>query len=340
MLANAVLGFLWAGITAYVLLGGADFGGGFWDLLAGSPEGGKPMRARIEHSIGPVWEANHVWLIFALVVVWTGFPQVFASIASTLYMPLTAVAFGVILRGSAFAFRKAVTEQALQRAFGAAFALSSVLTPFFLGTVAGAIASGRVPYGIARGDVISSWFNPTSALGGVLAVEVSAYLAAVYLTLDSRRDGEIELAEAFRRRALAMGVVTGVTVLAGIAVLHADAPQLFSGLTGRGLPLVVASAVFGAVSLVLLAQRRYLSVRVTAAVAVVAVLWGWGVGQYPDILVGAVTVQDAAAPHDALVALVSSLSVGTVFLVPALVLLYWLSQQGLTSGSAEPEATP
>ena len=166
MLANVVLVFLWGGITAYVLLGGADFGAGFWDLLAGSAEGGAPQRQRIAQSIGPVWEANHVWLIFALVVTWTGFPTVFASIASTLYIPLTIVAFGIILRGSAFAFRKTVTEVAVQRIFGSSFALSSVITPFFLGMIAGAIASGRVPLGVAQGNVISSRLNPTSVVGG------------------------------------------------------------------------------------------------------------------------------------------------------------------------------
>ena len=327
MLANLVLAFLWTGITAYVLLGGADFGGGFWDLLAGSARAGAAQRARIEHSIGPVWEANHVWLIFALVVVWTGFPAVFSAISSTLYIPLTAAALGVILRGSAFAFRKAVTELALQRVFGAAFALSSVLTPFFLGTVAGAIAAGRVPLGSARGDIVTSWLNPTSALGGVLAVEVCAYLAAVYLTGDARRDGEPELAEAFRRRALLMGTLTGVTALAGIAILHTDAPRLFSGLTGRGLALTVATALFGAISLALLVERRFVAVRVTAALAVVAVLWGWGVAQYPDLLVGVATVDSAAAPHDTLVALVGSLVGGSLLLVPSLALLYRFSQQ-------------
>jgi cytochrome bd ubiquinol oxidase subunit II len=334
MLANVALGFLWGGITAYVLLAGADFGAGFWDLLSGSAERGKARRARIARSIGPVWEANHVWLIFALVVVWTGFPTVFAAVGSTLYIPLTAVAFGVILRGSSFAFRGAVTQLAWQRVFGAAFALSSVITPFFLGTVAGAIASGRVPLGIARGDVIGSWVNPTSALGGVLAVEVAAYLAAVYLTADSRRSGEHDLAEWFRARALLMGVVTGLTALAGIAVLRADSPHLFAGLTSRGLPLVGASALFGGVSLFLLLRRRYVAVRVTAGLAVVAVLWGWGAGQYPDLLVGAATVTSAAAPDQVLFFLVISLSVGSLFLLPALVLLYSLSQ------SAPPESQP
>ena len=325
-LANVVLVFLWSGITAYVLLAGADFGAGLWDLVAGSATAGAAQRHRIAESIGPVWEANHVWLIFALVVTWTGFPTVFAAIASTLYIPLTAVAFGVILRGSAFAFRGAVSEVSVQRIFGIGFASSSVLTPFFLGTVAGAIASGRVPLGAARGDVISSWLNPTSFLGGTLAVEVAAYLAAVYLTRDCQRHDEEELALLFRRRALVMGVLTGLTALGGIAVLHADAPRLFNGLTHRGLPIVAASVVLGALSLALLLLRRYVAVRVSAALAVVAILWAWGVAQYPDVLAGVVTVGSAAAPEQTLFALVIALAVGSALLIPSLLLLYTLFQ--------------
>jgi cytochrome d ubiquinol oxidase subunit II len=332
-LADVVLVFLWGGISAYVLFGGADFGAGFWDLFAGRASNGAAQRHRIEESIGPVWEANHVWLIFALVVVWTGFPEVFAAIASTLYIPMTAAAFGIILRGSAFAFRKTVTERGLTRLFGAAFQLSSMLTPFFLGTVAGAIASGRVPLGTARGDVLTSWLNPTSALGGVLAVEVCAYLAAVYLTADARRNHEEDVASAFRARGLLMGAVTGATALGGIAVLHSDAPTLFNGLTAaRGLGLIVTTAVFGVLSLALLVTRRYVAVRITAALAVVAVLWGWAVAQYPDVLVGTINVTSAAAPHDTLVALVASLSAGMVLLLPSLVLLFRLFQMAPDEG--------
>ncbi|MDB5113916.1 MAG: terminal oxidase subunit, partial [Chloroflexi bacterium] len=270
-MAQIVLVFLWAGITAYVLFGGADFGAGLWDLLAGGPEDGARERARIEHSIGPVWEANHVWLIFALVVVWTAFPTAFAAIMATLSIPLTAVAFGVILRGSAFAFRKSVTEPALQRLFGASFALSSVVTPFFLGTSAGAIASGRVPTAIGDGDVLRSWLTPSGVLGGTLAVGICSYLAAVYLCADARRSGESDLAERFRRRALLMGVLVGVVALGGIVVLQQDAPRLFGRLTGPALPLIFASGALGLASLALLTVRRYLAVRVTAALAVVGV---------------------------------------------------------------------
>ena len=335
MLANTVLVFLWLGITAYVLLAGADFGGGIWDLLAGGGDAGEARRKRIAASIGPVWEANHVWLIFALVVVWTGFPMVFAAIASTLYIPLTAVAIGVILRGSSFAFRGAVQSPTAKRLFGAAFAASSMVTPFFLGTIAGAIASGRVPLGIARGDVIGAWLNPTSLLGGALAVEVSAYLAAVYLTADARRHGEHDVATSFRMRALITGLLTGATALGGIVVLHADAPRLFDGLVGRGLPLIAATALFGVVSLGLLGLRNYVAVRITAGLAVVAVLWGWAVAQYPDILSGTVTVSNAAAPDDTLTVLVIALAAGSAVLIPALALLYTLFQRAPAADRVE-----
>jgi len=325
-MAQTVLVFLWAGITAYVLFGGADFGAGLWDLVAGGAESGARQRARIEHSIGPVWEANHVWLIFALVVVWTAFPSAFAAIMATLSLPLTAVAFGVILRGSAFAFRKSVTEPALRRLFGAAFALSSVVTPFFLGAATGAIASGRVPTRVGAGDVLRSWLNPSGVLGGVLAVGVCSYLAAVYLCADARRAGEDDLAEGFRRRALLMGALVGVVALAGIAVLHQDAPRLFGRLTGVALPVIFASAALGLASLVLLAVRRYVAVRVTAALAVTAVLWGWAVGQYPMLLGTHLDIGEAAAPEAVLRPLIAVLAGGTALLVPSLLLLYGMFQ--------------
>jgi len=313
--AQVVLALMWTGVTAYALFGGADFGAGFWDLTAGGPERGSAQRTLIEHAIGPVWEANHVWLIFVLVVLWTGFPEAFAAIASS-------------LRGAGFAFRKAVTGVALQRLFGATFAASSVITPFFLGTVAGAVASGRVPPGIARAHPVHSFVNPTSVLGGALAVVVCAYLAAVYLTADARRAGDTALVEAFRRRALASGVVAGGVVLGGIAVLHADAPDLFSGLTGRGRPLVVASALSGLVSLGCVWRRRFVAARLSAAAAVAAVLWGWAAGQYPYVLEGELTIRQAAADPVTLRAVLLSLAVGAVLFVPALVALFAVAQRG------------
>jgi cytochrome d ubiquinol oxidase subunit II len=325
-LADAVLVCLWVGLTAYVLLAGADFGAGAWDLLAGGAVRGARQRDLIEHSIGPVWEANHVWLVFVLVVLWTGFPPAFAAIASTLYIPLTGVALGVIARGAAFAFRKNVDALAQRRLYGAAFASSSVLTPFFLGTVAGAVASGRVPPGLAQGDVVGSWVNPTSLLAGALAVGVCGYLAAVYLCADAVRAAQPDLADAFRRRALGTGLLVGAIALAGIAVLHADAPRLFTGLTGRALPVVALSGTAGVISLGLLVARRYRLVRITAALAVTAVLGAWAVAQYPLLLVPALSIDDAAAGRPTLQAMLVALIAGAALLVPSLAWLFWIFQ--------------
>ncbi|MDQ1669739.1 MAG: cytochrome bd ubiquinol oxidase subunit [Actinomycetota bacterium] len=325
--ADALLGVMWVGLTAYVLFGGADFGGGLWDLTAGGARRGQASRKLIEHSIGPVWEANHVWLIFVIVMLWTGFPAVFAAVASTLYIPLTLAALGIIGRGAAFAFRKVSTELWLQRLFGATFAVSSVLTPFFLGAVAGAIASGRVPLGIAAGDIWRSWWNPTSVVTGLLSVAVAAYLAAVFLTRDATRHAPA-LAEVFRRRALGAGVAAGALSAVGLVVLRADAPALFDELThGRGLVLAVFSAASGVVSLGLLAARRYVAVRVSAALAVAGVLWAWGAAQYPTLLPPEATVAEMRADAAVLDATLLVLAVGAVIVVPSLGWLYVLFQR-------------
>ncbi|MFC5671444.1 cytochrome d ubiquinol oxidase subunit II [Streptomyces incanus] len=328
MLADTALAVMWIGLTCYVLFGGADFGAGVWDLLAGGAERGRARRGLIEHSIGPVWEANHVWLIFVVVLLWSAFSPVFAAVMSTLYIPLTLAALGIIARGAAFAFRKASTELWQQRLFGACFALSSLLTPFFLGTVAGGVASGRVPPGLAEGDVVTSWLNPTSLLGGLLAVVTCAHLAAVYLCADAHREGRPELAAAFTRDAVVSGLAAGVVALAGIAVLSADAPELFHGLTHRALPLVIISAVAGLTGLGLLARQRFVAARAAAALAVAAILWAWGAAQYPALLVGSTTVTEAAASASVLSAVLVVLGVGAVVLVPSLWLLYATFQRG------------
>jgi cytochrome d ubiquinol oxidase subunit II len=327
ILPDAVLAVMWVGVTFYALLGGADFGAGFWDLFAGGARKGHPQRDLIEHSIGPIWEANHVWLIFVVVVLWTAFPLAFASVMSTLIIPLTLAAFGVIMRGAAFAFRKVTEALWLKRIFGASFAASSVVTPFFLGTVAGAVATGRVPPGNAQGNLFTSWINPTSLLGGTLAVGVCAYLAAVFLVRDAEREGHPDLVGAFRARALGTGVALGVIALGGIFVLRADAPRLFDGLTGRALPLVVASAVFGAVSLLLLVRRNFVAVRITASLAVVAIVWGWAAGQYPYLLDPGLTIEQAAAEPSVLSAVLISLGFGAILLVPSMTWMFVLFQR-------------
>ncbi|MGK5114055.1 MULTISPECIES: cytochrome d ubiquinol oxidase subunit II [unclassified Geodermatophilus] len=326
-IAEAVLSTMFVGLVAYGLFGGADFGAGIWDLLAGGTRRGAPQRDLIERSIAPIWEANHVWLVFVLVVLWTAFSGAFAAVVSTLYIPLTLAAFGMIARGSAFAFRKSVTTLGLRRALGAGFAFSSLVTPYFLGAVVGGVASGRVPAGIAAGDVVTSWVNPTSVLGGVLAVLVCAYLAAVFLCADARREGADDLAAAFRLRALGTAALTGLTGIAGMFVLRADAPVLFEGLTGRALPVVVVSVLAGLAALGLLATRRYVPARAASALAVTAILVGWAVAQYPYVLLPELTIEEAARGRATLVAVLVALLGGALVLLPALAYLYVLFQR-------------
>ncbi len=293
---------LFVGVVAYALFGGADFGSGFYDLTAGDARRGAELRTLVDHSIGPVWEANHVWLIYALVMWWTAFPRSFAATTSTLEVPLLLALLGIVLRGASFAFRKYAATLGQARLFGVVFASSSLITPFFLGCVAGAIASGRVP-AEGNGDPWSSWLGPTSIVGGLIAVGTCALLAGVFLTADAARAGKADLAAGLRVRTLLVGAVTGVVVVAGLAPLAHDAPTLWDGLTGRALPLVIVSVLAGTATLALLAVRRYGWARLSAVVAVAAVVSGWGMGQYPWLLVDQVTIADAAGATATLQAL-------------------------------------
>jgi cytochrome d ubiquinol oxidase subunit II len=327
-LADAVGVVLLVGVTLYAVFAGADFGSGVWDLVSGSAAKGARSRALIDVAIGPVWEANHVWLIFSLVVLWTAFPPAFAAIMTTLYLPLSVAAVGIVLRGSGFAFRKATTRFRYRRAFGVVFASSSVITPFFLGAVAGGIASGRVPPG-GNGDPVTSWVNPTSILGGVLAVAACAFLAAVYLTHDAVREGDPVLERLFAHRSLVAGVVVGVVALGGVFVLRADAPYLFDGLTHEALPLVMLSGVVGVGAMVLAGRARSGLARALAAGAVASVVWGWGVAQNPYILPEWLTVAQAASPSASLWSVLVVLGLAAVTVVPGLLLLYRLDQMSL-----------
>jgi cytochrome d ubiquinol oxidase subunit II len=322
--ADLVAVVLWLGVTVYAVLGGADFGAGLWDLLAGDAEHGAGPRGLIDASIGPVWEVNHTWLIFDIVILWSAFPVAFASLMSTLFIPITLAAFGIILRGAGFAFRAYTRRISGKRAFGATFALSSVITPFFLGTALGGIASGRVPAGNAAGDPWTSWVNPTSLLVGLLAVAAGAYVASVFLVAAARRRHDADLERYFRHRALAMGVITGAMSMIGIAILHADAPDLSAGLTGRALPLVAGSVILGSAGLAMLARGAGRGIRVLAAAAVTAIVWGWGVAQLPAILPGSLTIDAAAAPTGTLDALIVISILAAVTIGPSLGLLFIL----------------
>ncbi|MDQ4053510.1 MAG: cytochrome d ubiquinol oxidase subunit II [Actinomycetota bacterium] len=321
----AVGGAMFVGVLAYALFGGADFGSGFFDLTAGGAARGAELRTQIDHSIGPVWEANHVWLIYVLVMWWTGFPESFAATMSTLILPLLFALLGIVLRGASFAFRKYAATLAQARLFGVVFAGSSLITPFFFGTVAGAIASGRVP-AEGDGDVWSSWLNPTSLIGGVIAVGTCVFLAGAFLVADADRSGNQRLVTTLRSHTLAVAVVTGAVVFAGLLPIRDDAPTLWDGLTGRGLPLVLASAAAGVATIVLLVVRRFSLARVTAVGAVAAVVSGWGLGQYPWLLVDEVRIADAGGADATLVGLLVAAGLATVIVVPALAYLFSLTQ--------------
>jgi cytochrome d ubiquinol oxidase subunit II len=343
--ADAAAGILWVGATFYALFGGADFGGGFWDLIAGDAEKGARPRALIQRSLTPVWEANHVWLIFILVVLWTAFPPAFSAVMTTLYVPIALAAVGIVLRGAGFAFRKSIEGLAARRAAGATFALSSVLTPFFMGAVVGAIASGNVPAG-GNGEAFSSWLEPLPLLTGAMFVASGAYLSAVFLVGDARRAGEADLERYFVRRALAAAAVAGIAAAAGLVELHAEARYIFDRLTDQGLPLVVLSALCGLALLALLLKSGGLTgrkvdetstnrpvnrvlLRPLAAGAVVAVIWGWGVAQFPYLLPTSLRIDQAAAPDPTLTVIFVVFAIAAVLVLPSLGLLYVLSQRDL-----------
>ncbi|HEY2600963.1 MAG TPA: cytochrome d ubiquinol oxidase subunit II [Thermoleophilaceae bacterium] len=334
--ADAVAGVLWIGVTAYAVFGGADFGAGFWSLVGGENDRGRRARDLADWAIGPVWEANHVWLIFVLVVLWTGFSSAFEAVFSTLFIPLSLAALGIVLRGSGFAFHKAAQRSKRRHLAERIFGLSSLLTPFFMGTVVGAVAAGRVPVGNAAGDPVTSWLNAVSVLIGVLFLATSAYLSAVFLVSDARRAAAPDLEHYFKLRALAAGLFAGAVAFAGIFVLHADARYLYDGLTHEGLPLVIVSALCGLGVLVLLRRGETRGARPLAFGAVAAVVWAWGVAQYPYLLPQTLTIKAGAAPDDALTGILIVFGAAVLLVIPAIALLYSLAQRNLVEEGERP----
>ncbi|MGO9899138.1 MAG: cytochrome d ubiquinol oxidase subunit II [Solirubrobacteraceae bacterium] len=325
--------FVLVGLIFYTVLGGADFGAGMWQLTAGRGPEGERIRDYAHHSMAPVWEANHVWLIFVLTVTWTSYPVAFGSIASTLSIPLFLAALGLILRGAAYALRSGARTPLETRRTDTVFAVSSLLTPFALGTCIGAIACRRVPVGNAAGHLFSSWLNGTSVMIGVLAVLSSAYLAAVYLSADAARQGDPELVRAFRSRALTAGVLAGAAAVAGVIVIHGNAPLLYHGLThGGGLVALLVSFAAGIAALSLVRLGRFEPARYVAALAVAAVIAGWALAQEPTFLPH-LTVARAAAPRDTLVLVVVSVLAGALILFPSLALLFRLFLGGHLGGT-------
>jgi cytochrome d ubiquinol oxidase subunit II len=332
--AIAVAVILFAVIAAYALFGGADFGGGIWDLIAGGPERGEAPRDLIDESITPVWEANHVWLVFILVLLWTAFPPAFAAIMTALFVPLSLSLLGIVLRGVGFAFRHTAQRLRLRQFTGAVFASASLITPFFMGTVVGAVATGQVPVH-PGGNVLAAWTSGTAILTGFLFVAACAYISAVFLVLEARRQGHQELVRYFSVRATAAGVVTGGLAGGTFAELSSSSPYVFDRLTGIALPLVAVSIAAGIAVLGMLWLRFYHAVflRATAAIAVATVVWGWGLAQYPYLFPTSLPLTLGSAPNATMDAEFVVAGLAVLLVAPGFAILYLLQQRGLLTAA-------
>ena len=313
-----------AGLTLYVLLGGADFGGGVWDLLARGPTRDRE-RALIAAAIGPVWEANHVWLIFVVTALFAAFPAAFAALGVALYLPFGIAIAGIVMRGAAFAFRAyGEPNTGWQRAWTRVFGIASLVTPVVLGMCAAAIASGRIRVhdDVVHANLVSAWTSPLSWVVGLLALAMCGYLAATYLTVEAVQRDDLDLVRRFRRRALGAGIVAGALASIGLLTVRADAPILWKGMLQDGWPLVALSAIAGLTSLGATFRGRERVARLGAAVAVGSVVVGWGVAQWPYLIVPDLTASDAAAPVSSLRPIAIGFAVGAALVLPSLLLLF------------------
>ncbi|MFO0762290.1 MAG: cytochrome d ubiquinol oxidase subunit II [Byssovorax sp.] len=312
-----------AALVLYALLGGADFGGGVWDLLASGPRK-QAQRALIEKALGPIWEANHVWLILAVVLLFGAFPSAFAAVSVALHVPLTLFLIGVVFRGSAFTFRAYDTRgDAQQRRWGLMFSLASVTAPVLLGMIVGALASGkiRVEDGVVTSGFFATWLAPFPLLVGLFALALFAFLAATYLAWEA---DDHALADDFRRRALAAGVAVGLLALLTFAASFEGAPIIRAGLTLRPFtwPLHAATALAALTAFAALVRGRLGVARVAAAAQTGLILLGWAASQVPYIVVPDITLHGAAANAKTLHALLWALASGSVILLPSLWVLY------------------
>ncbi|PYP34606.1 MAG: cytochrome BD ubiquinol oxidase subunit II [Gemmatimonadetes bacterium] len=335
-LPDLLAGTIFLALNAYAVLGGADFGGGVWDLLAFGPRKER-QRELIAEAIGPVWEANHVWLILAIVLLFTCFPPAFARLGTLLHIPLSLVLIGIVLRGSAFTFwRYGNPGDEAERHWGVTFAVASLITPLLLGTTAGAIAAGALgEAGTGTGKefyatYVAPWLNPFTLSVGLFALVAFAFLAAVYLTLEAR---EREVQEDFRRRALASGV--GLFLAAAVALLlsHRYAPVVREALifASWAIPLHLLTAATAVTALAALWVRRWRAARVAAVAQVSLILWGWALSQYPYILPPDLSIADAAAPPVTLRLVLAALALGAVLLFPSLYYLFRVFKSGRPS---------
>jgi cytochrome d ubiquinol oxidase subunit II len=311
-------------LAAYLVMAGADFGGGVWDLFATGPRR-RRQRALVADAIGPIWEANHVWLILAVVLLFVCFPPAFARLSVTLHIPLTLMLVGIVLRGSAFTFRTYDSQRDdIQRRWGLVFSWASLLTPILLGVVAGTIASGAVPprpTGAFADAYVRPWLQPFPLAIGALALSLCGYLAAVYLTVET---DDAELQDDFRLRALIAGTGVFVAAMAALYLARQQVPLVWQGLTASawapGYQVVVGALAL--LTFTALWQRRYRIARVAAPIQAVLILGGWVLCQYPYLLPPDLTISDAAAPDATLDLVLATLALGFVVLVPSLIYLF------------------
>ena len=318
-LADGVAAILLLALTAYAVLAGADFGGGVWDLFASGPRR-KAQRIAIAAAMGPVWEANHVWLIFLLVGLFTAFPTVFAVLSTALFLPFTIALIGIILRGAAFTFQAHGEEAVGELApWGFVFGSASIIAPAFLGAALAAVAMGAV-HSSGTPSVTAGWVSWLGADLALLAVTLAAYLAATYLMVETESDPPLQAD--FRRRAFGAAIVSGILALGGLVLARGQAPLLWSALTGRGLWLLIIALANGPIAAFAVWRGSPRIARVAVAAQMVFVLWAWAVGQWPALVPPDFTIQGSAAPETTLRALVIVVAVGMAVLAPSLWLLF------------------
>lgn len=318
-LPEIIAGVVAVALNAYVLTGGADFGGGVWDLFASGVRRER-QRELIADSIAPIWEANHVWLIVVVVVLFTGFPSAFSMLGTVLHIPLTIMVIGIVLRGSAFVFRSYGPYG--RNRWGRAFAIASVITPLLLGTIIGSVATGAVAdatdkiggAGSFTEVFVAPWAGPFPAAIGLFALALFAFLAATYLTLDAPDE---ELREDFRTRALAGAGAVFVCAALALLLAHSAAPRVAIGVVGA-LLIQASTATAAITAIAALWLRHYRLARIAAAAQVSLILWGWLIAQYPYLIPPALTIRDAAAPAVTLRLLAVGLAAGAVILLPSL----------------------
>jgi len=314
-------GSMLVALTFYALSAGADYGGGVWDFLARGKRA-ESQRDLIASAIAPIWEANHVWLILVVVILFTAFPYAYSLLSVSLHIPLTLVLIGIVLRGSAFAFRS-YDSSSRKRRWGRIFSISSTITPILLGTIIGTLASGRIETASDNfyRTFVAPWLSAFPLSVGLFALALFAFLAAVYLTLESP---DQELQDIFRRRALIACAAVAALAITVLALSSHGAPFLQHKFSQEvWAPVVMAGAVlnFG-ITIFALWKRRYRLARLTAAALVTIILWGWAFAQYPYLIVPHVLIFDAGAPEATMRLVLIALIAGSVLLFPSFFFLY------------------